>query len=87
MLSPNPQEQINHIAVILDGKVEDVIRAQNRMAALFLSEPIFVEFDPREVYPKIGITEYIDGAFVNTEEIAGHAAGDGHDHEEEKQEF
>jgi hypothetical protein len=87
LLSPNPEEQINHIAVILDGKVEDVIRAQNRMAALFLSEPVFVEFDPREVYPKIGITEYVDGVFVNTEEIANHATGDGHGHEEEKQEF
>jgi hypothetical protein len=87
LLSPNPEEQINHIAVILDGKVEDVIRAQNRMAALFLSEPVFVEFDPREVYPKIGITEYIDGVFVNTEEISdSHAHNEG-SNEEENQEF
>jgi hypothetical protein len=87
LLAPNPEEQINHIAVILDGKVEDVIRAQNRMAALFLSEPVFVEFDPREVYPKIGITEYIDGVFVNTEEIADHSGSNSHGHEEENQEF
>lgn len=45
---------VNHIAVILDGEVQEVIRAQNKLAALFLSEPTFVEFDPSVEYVHIG---------------------------------
>lgn len=55
--TPPPQPQgitINHIAVVLDGKVEEVIRAENRLAALFLSNPEFVEFDPNKERPTIG---------------------------------
>jgi hypothetical protein len=59
---------INHIAIILDGVVEDVIRCENRMAALILSEPTFVEFDPKDIYPQIGITKYINGNFVKDKE-------------------
>lgn len=86
LLPPGGSDGINYIAVILDGKVEDVIRAQNRMTALLLSEPIFVEFNPKIVYPKIGITEYADGIFTNTMEIEDphkHSHGE----EQEKQEF
>lgn len=57
---------INHIAVVLDGRVEEVVRAQNRMTALLLSNPTFIEFDPAEVYPVIGVTEYADGKFTET---------------------
>ncbi len=57
--------QINHIAIVLDGRVEEVLRAQNRLSALLLSNPTFVAFDPQEVYPKIGITEYKDDQFVD----------------------
>lgn len=60
-----PSGKVNHIAIILDGRVEDVIRAQNRMTALLLSEPQFVEFDPKTTYPILGVTEYVDGKFVN----------------------
>lgn len=62
-----PNVEINHIAIILDGKVQDVMRTQNRMAAMLLSEPQFVLFDPKET--KIGIGyNYIDGKFVKDEE-------------------
>jgi len=57
---------INHIAVVPDGRVEEVIRAQNRMTALLLSNPTFIEFDPAEVYPVLGVTEYVDGKFTET---------------------
>lgn len=57
----------NHIAVILDGEVQEVLRAQNRLAALFLSNPEFVEFDPKENYPEIG-WKYLDGSFIKPEE-------------------
>jgi hypothetical protein len=54
---PLPQPngiQINYIAVVLDGRVEEVIRAENRLAALFLSNPTFIEFSPDGIRPTIG---------------------------------
>lgn len=66
LLNSMPKDiQINHIAIVLDGRVEEIIRAQNRLSALLLSNPKFVSFDPSEVYPKIGITEYRDDEFVD----------------------
>jgi hypothetical protein len=62
--------ELNHIAVILDGKVQDVIRAQNKIAALFLSSPKFVEFDPNTTMVKAGETKYVKGQFVNEAPIA-----------------
>lgn len=60
--------EINHIAIVLDGTVQDVVRAQNRLAALLLSGPEFVEFDPEIMYPTLGKTRLVDGVLVNTEE-------------------
>lgn len=62
--SPPPGISINHIAIVLDGRVEDVIRCQNRLAALLLSEPKFVEFNPEKVFPVTGLTEYENGEFI-----------------------
>jgi hypothetical protein len=47
---------VNHLAVVLDGEVQEIIRAQNRLTALLLSEPKFIEFNPEEVRPEIGWT-------------------------------
>lgn len=58
------RNEINHIAIVLDGVVQDVMRAQNRMTALLLSEPDFVEFDPNNGYPVIGQTRYENGRLV-----------------------
>lgn len=58
-----PDNDINYIAIVLDGVVEDVMRAQNRLAALLLSNPQFVEFDPKVDRPQIGETKYQDGKF------------------------
>lgn len=58
-----PEESVNYIAIVLDGVVEDVMRAQNRLAALLLSNPDFVEFDPKTDRPQIGQTRYVDGKF------------------------
>jgi hypothetical protein len=58
---------INHIAIILDGRVEEVIRCENRLAALLLSEPRFVEFNPDLVNVYIGKTEYEGDSFKNVE--------------------
>lgn len=62
-----PNIEINHIAIVLDGKVQDVMRTQNRMAAMLLSEPKFVLFDPKETQIGIGY-DYIDGKFIKNEE-------------------
>lgn len=60
-----PKDQISYIAIVLDGVVEDVMRAQNRLAALLLSNPEFVEFDPESNRVHIGHTRYSDGKFSN----------------------
>lgn len=59
--------EINYVAIILDGVVEDVIRCQNKMAALLLSEPQFVEFDPKEEPVVLG-TKFVDGSFLINKE-------------------
>lgn len=54
--APPPPVKINHIAIVLDGRVEEVIHTENRMAALLLSDPEFVEFENLSVPPTIGWT-------------------------------
>jgi len=60
--------EINHIAIVIDGEVQDVIRAQNKMAAMILSNPEFVFYEPKETTVKIGF-KYQDGKFINPEEV------------------
>lgn len=64
---PTVVNNVNHIAIVLDGEVQEIIRAQNRLAALFLSNPEFVEFDLKEVHPQIG-WKYTDGKFESNDE-------------------
>ena len=55
------------LAVVLDGEVQEVLRAQDRMAALFLSAPTFVEIDDLTYAsnrPSIG-WKYEDGKFIS----------------------
>ena len=59
---PQITGDVNHIAVVLDDEVQEIIRAQNRLAALLLSNPEFVEFNPHEVRPEIG-WNYVNGEF------------------------
>jgi hypothetical protein len=61
-----PGAKINHLAIILDGEVQEIMRAENRLAALLLSQPLIVEFDPDEVRPDIGWV-YLDKKFTNGE--------------------
>ena len=63
-IPPTPQNvSIATIAIVLDGEVQEVIRAQDRLAALFLSSPEFVEVEEGlEVKPTIG-WKYADGVF------------------------
>ena len=65
---PAPENiKINNIAIILDGIVEETVKCQNRLAALLLSDPQFVEFDPETDTVQIGSTKYIDNKFVQTD--------------------
>lgn len=64
---PIPESQISHIAVVIDGTVQDVMRAQDRLAALLLSGPEFIEFHPNHEKVILGTTKYINGEFVNEE--------------------
>ena len=41
------------VAVILDGQVQDVIRTEARMAAMLLSDPIFVDISNMDPQPGI----------------------------------
>lgn len=66
MIDSLPKEQVNHIAIVLDGKVQEILRAQNRLAALLLSEPEFVNFDPTETKVELEYL-YVDGKFIKEE--------------------
>lgn len=57
-----PRSKINYLAIVMDNEVQEVMRAENRLAALLLSEPQFVEFDPDTLKVDIGWT-YVDGKF------------------------
>lgn len=62
--SISQRNEINYIAVAIDGYVQEVIRMQNRLAAIVLSDPEFISFDPKDGYPEIGVTEVVDGKLV-----------------------
>lgn len=67
-LNEEPQGIVVHnIAVILDGKVYEVLRAQDKLADMFLAQPQFVMFDPAVDQVHVGV-EYVEGKFVHTEE-------------------
>lgn len=66
MIDSLPKEQVNHIAIVLDGKVQEILRAQNRLAALLLSEPEFINFDPEKTKVELDYT-YLDGEFIKEE--------------------
>lgn len=59
---PPADSDITTIAIVLDGEVQEVIRSEGRLAALLLSEPIFVEVSNDIERPTIG-WKYEDGNF------------------------
>lgn len=64
-----PNMQVNYLAVVLDGEVQEVMRADNRLAALLLSSPEFVEYDPWKDHVHIGV-KFKDGHFEEDSEEA-----------------
>jgi len=70
LVPPEPTgEKIISIAIVLDEEVQEIIRAQSDLAALFLSNPSFVEIDQslsQEDRPKVG-WKYLQGRFFKQE--------------------
>jgi hypothetical protein len=64
-IPPAPDDDlVSHLAVILDDRVQEIMRAEQRFTSLLLSQPKFVEFNPNtDEYPGIG-WEYLDGSFI-----------------------
>jgi hypothetical protein len=55
---------ITNLAVVLDGQVEEIIRAQGMFASLLLNQPKFYEFQEDNIdRPYIG-WKYLDGVFI-----------------------
>lgn len=61
-----PEIVVHHLALVLDGKVVEILRAQDRLADIFLAQPEFVKFDTTD-HVHVG-TEYIDGQFIEPAE-------------------
>lgn len=61
--------KIYSIAIILDGEVQDIIRTEAKLAAMILSDPIFVDTTDLEKNPGIG-TKYDSekGEFIHNHE-------------------
>lgn len=60
--TPPENVPIHTIAVLLDGQVYEVLRAQDKLADIFLSNPTFVLVGEKTGQPRIGM-EYKDGQF------------------------
>lgn len=46
--------KIYEVAIVLDGKVQDIMRTEVRLAALLLSEPTFVDITDLDQKPRVG---------------------------------
>jgi hypothetical protein len=57
---------VHTIAMVLDGEVYDILRAQDSLADIFLAQPTFVLVDDTTATAKIG-SRYIDGKFIDNE--------------------
>lgn len=52
---PPPGVNVTTIAIVLDGEVQEVVRAEDRLTALLLSEPSFQVVEPSlDPQPTIG---------------------------------
>ena len=82
---PAPQNaEINYVAIVLDGYVQEVIRAENKLAALLLSGPEFIGIKDAPDRPTIGWS-YSDGVFEkpDSEYFKEHNHGHNHPHTHE----
>lgn len=59
---PPTDVMVATLAVVLDGEVQEVLRAQDRLAALLMSNPEFIDVSDELLTPTIGWS-YVDGKF------------------------
>ena len=75
---PAPSDiDINYVAIVLDGEVREVIRAESKLAALLLSGPEFVPVEGSPNRPTIG-WKYDKGSFTEPEHTHEHGHNHGH---------
>jgi hypothetical protein len=53
---------VSTIAIIVDGEVVDIMRAQSRLTSILLANPVFAKIQP-DVMVKVG-DKFLDGEFV-----------------------
>ncbi len=58
---------VNYIAVVLDDKIVEVLRANDKLGDILLSNPVFVPFSPQEDNVRVGHL-YVDGKFITKDE-------------------
>jgi hypothetical protein len=58
--------KINTIAIVLDGQVYDVLRAQDTLADLLLAQPTFVLVTEKTSVARVNY-KYVDGKFIENE--------------------
>jgi hypothetical protein len=49
-------QDISFIAIVVEGEVQDVMRAQPRLTSILMAQPTFVRFNPEEVKVRPGDT-------------------------------
>lgn len=65
--NPTPEnKEVFYLAIVIDGEVFEVMRAEKNLADILLSNPEFVLFDPVKDSVKIGM-DYKNNEFVMTE--------------------
>jgi hypothetical protein len=58
----NRMNDVSTIAIVVDGEVVDIMRAQSRLTSILLANPVFAKIQP-DVKVKIG-DKFLDGEFV-----------------------
>lgn len=65
--NPTPETvQVYFLALVLDGKVVEVMRASEKLADILVSKPDFVVFSPSLQNVQAGML-YVDGEFMHEE--------------------
>jgi hypothetical protein len=63
-IPPPTDAKIINLALVLDGKVQEIMRAESGFASLLVSQPTFYEFDPEDPErPFIGYN-FVQGKFM-----------------------
>ncbi len=63
-IPPPADAKIIHLAIVLDGRVQEIFRTETGLASLLVSQPTFHEFDPEDPdRPFIGYN-FVQGKFM-----------------------